>query len=278
MKVNNFILTGFDRSGTSAISRTLSMHPQVELVFRPFNGGSIREKMYQILSNDNVSDADVKFFAALSKGCFDSSYLKSWWHEKFSTVKDEFVDGHLHLLITNLNHFTLPWLSQEYPNIENWAIWREPLDIIQSCVENNFLGDWYQDALLNVHETVKGDEFLRENFGRYEGILDDDVKKIAYLLAVRNTYLFQNVGAGKFVDYDLFKVDPNNALRAILEYFELDLSFDFSPMLGQDLNSVPGAQKYSPGKVKEYTFSTDQRAFIDEIIVPLRDLYQRKKL
>lgn len=276
MKINNFILTGFDRSGTSAISRTLAMHPTVELVFRPFNGGSIREKMYEILSDENVSDGDVQFFSELSKGKFDSPYVVSWWHKKYSTISDHFAEGRLHLLITNLNHFTLPWVSTKFPNVENWAIWRNPLDIVQSCLENDFLGDWYEDALGIVIKSVRSNEFLSTHFLQYEDCLDDDVKKISYLLAVRNTYLLNNIEHGKIVNYDLFKTDPNRALRPVLDHFDLDSSYDFSSMLDQDLNSVPGKVKYAPGIKKQHTFSEENSEFLSRIMVPLYKAFREK--
>jgi hypothetical protein len=278
MKINNFILTGFDRSGTSAISRTLAMHPSVELVFRPFNGGSVREKMYEILSDENVSDADIRFFSELSKGRFDSAYVVSWWHKKYSTISDHFLEDRLHLLITNLNHFTVPWVSTKFPNVESWAIWRNPLDIVQSCLENNFLGDWYEDALVNVIKAVRSNEFLSTHFLQYEECLDDEVKKISYLLAVRNTYLLNSIEHGKIVDYDLFRTDPNSALRPVLNYFGLDSSYDFSGMLNQDLNSVPGKVKYAPGIKKKHTFSEENSEFLSRIMMPLYNAFREKSV
>ncbi len=252
------------------------MHPSVELVFRPFNGGSIREKMYDILSDENVSDADVQFFSELSKGKFDSRYVVSWWHKKYSSISNRFLEDRLHVIITNLNHFTVPWVSAKFPNIESWAIWRNPLDIVQSCLENNFLGDWYEDALENVIQAVRSDEFLSSQFLQYEDCLDDEVKKISYLLAVRNTYLFNNIERGKIVDYDLFKTDPNRALRPVLDYFELDSSYDFSSMLEQDLNSVPGKVRYAPGMKKKHTFSDENVEFLSRVMLPLQEALGRK--
>jgi len=278
MKNNNLILTGFDRSGTSAISRTLAQHPDIELIFRPFNGGSIREKMYEILSDENVTKSDVRFFTELSNGRFDASYVVSWWHKKYSTISDQFSEDKLHLLITNLNHFTIPWVSSNFPYIESWAIWRDPLDVVQSCLENDFLGEWYDDALANVKETVRSDSFLCSHFKQYENRLDDDVKKVSYLLAVRNTYLFNSIDPGKVVDYDVFKVDPNRALGPLLQHFSLDRGYDFSGMLEQDLNSVPGKVKYTPGRSKKHLFSEGQAIFLDEILMPLYKAYKEKNV
>lgn len=278
MKVNNVILTGFDRSGTSAISKTIAQHPQVELVFRPFNGGSIRRKMYQILSDQNASQSDFEFFEGLQKGKFLSAYVESWWHQKYSTIKDAFADNKLHLLITNLNHFTIPWLKERFPLLENWAIWREPLDVLQSCIENDFLGNWYLDALTEVRVAVDATECLRRHFRTYSNRLDDDVKTTAYLIAVRNTYLFENIEHGKLIDYELFKKDPNTALLPFLQYFGLDEDFDFTPMLTRDLNSIPGRVQYVPGKPKVYNFSLEQREFVDELFAPLRAAFLRKNL
>lgn len=278
MKRNNFILTGFDRSGTSAISRTLALHPQVELVFRPFNGGSIRSKMYDVLSNESVSDEDIHFFSELEKGRFDAPYVKSWWHKKYSTITDHFLEDQIHVVITNLNHFTIPWVASNFPKIESWAIWREPLDIIQSCIDNHFLGDWYADALTQVKATVRNNDFLRQHFLPYESLLNDDIKKTAYLLAVRNTFLFHHIELGKLIDYELFKNDPNAGLMPLLTFFGLDVDFDFTVMLERDLNSVLGKVKYSPGQSKKYTFSAEHRVFFDELLAPLYAAYASKKI
>ena len=61
--INNLILNGFDRCGSSAIARVLSKHPDIELIFQPFNSGNIRRIMYQIMSEQNAKEEDYRFFS-----------------------------------------------------------------------------------------------------------------------------------------------------------------------------------------------------------------------
>ena len=163
-KNNNLILIGFDRSGTSAISRTLAMHPEVELVFRPFNSGPIRKKMYQILDHSTVSKEDINFFNFLNNGKLYSKYIVSDWHKKYSNIKNEFKKDKLHVLITNLNHFSVKWVKENFHHIEQWAIWRDPIETLNSCVKNDFYNDWYNDALHQVIYAVRSNNILSRKF------------------------------------------------------------------------------------------------------------------
>lgn len=139
--MNNFILNGYDRSGTSAISRILAKHPDIELIFRPFNSGPVRKKMYSIWDKSTPTEIDNSFFKKLEEGILDADYFVSGWHEKFSTVENSFKENKLHVIITNINHFTVEWVSKYYPKIEQWAIWRDPIMILNSCVKNEFYGN-----------------------------------------------------------------------------------------------------------------------------------------
>ncbi len=276
--MNNFILIGFDRSGTSAISRTLSQHPEMELIFRPFNSGPIRHKMYQILNTSVVSAEDTAFFAKLEKGELDSSYFVSQWHQKFSTVKDEFKQDKLHVIISNINHFAVRWVKDEFPKIEQWAIWRDPEEILNSCIKNEFYGDWYSDALTQVIDTVRSDSELMSLFGKWiEEVLNGNYTvKTAYLLAVRNYFLFKEIDANKVINYDIFKSNPNKALRPVLSYFDLDQTFDFSPFLDIDLNSIPSIDGYSANKTGENIISQQDMEIAREMFAPLNNVFSKK--
>ena len=276
--MNNFILIGFDRSGTSAISRTLAQHPQIELIFRPFNSGPIRKKMYEVLSDQDVTNQDIKFFSYLERGKLDSSYFNSEWHTKFSTVKDSFKDGKTHVIITNINHFTVKWVNENFPLQEQWAIWRNPFDILNSCVKNKFYGEWYNDALEQVFKTVRNNSDLVNYFLPWESKVKDSnmVIKTAYLLAVRNYFLFSNIAIGKVVDYEIFKSNPNKALEPILNSFRLDSGFDFSNYLNEDLNSIPSIDGYKPNKKSTVILSEEEMSIAKLLFEPLIDLYQSK--
>ncbi len=277
MNINNAILIGFDRSGTSAISRTLATHPQIELIFRPFNSGSIREKMYEILSEKNTSDEDNKFFKGLENNILWTEYINSQWHWKYSTVKKSFHADNFHVIITNLNHFSIEWLNVNFPTLQNWAIWRDPLEILQSCVENRFYKDWYTDALNPLMLSVKSNLDLDYHFGEYVEKLNNDVRLTAFFIGVRNYFLFKNINKGMYIDYDLFKSNPNLSLKYFLEFNNININYDFDPMLYKDLNSIQGTIKYQAGRKKQITISKEDLKFCNKLFEPLYTVFQNKR-
>jgi len=274
MKINNFILIGFDRSGTSAISKILAKHPQVELVYRPFNSGPIRKKMYKIMNDGIASDADINFFTKLGNNSFDESYIVSDWHKKYSTIKHDFKNGKLHVLITNLNHFSTRWVNDKFPNIEQWAIWRDPIEILNSCVKNDFYSSWYDDALNQVFTSVKEDSDLSKHFESFIKDINNsnDVIKTAFLIAVRNYFLFKNVDRQKIIVYENFKENPNEALQKLIAYFNLNDNFDFSPYLEIDLNTIPSADGYERNKKGKFVLKDDDVEMAKLLFRPLYDL------
>lgn len=277
--MNNFILIGFDRSGTSAISRTLAKHPKVELVFRPFNSGPIRQKMFQILNESNVSEEDIHFFEELQNGVLYSEYIVSDWHKKFSTIQNSFKPGHLHTIITNLNHFSTKWVAERFPLIEQWAIWRDPLEILNSCMKNQFYGNWYGNALQQVFQSVKNDIELRAIFKSWIDKVEvgNTVLKTAFLIATLNYFLFKNIKKGKIIDYEVFRYDPNQSLFHLLKYFELEESFDFTPFLNLDLNSIPSIDGYQKNKRSEKVITSEETKIAKDLFAPLYELYKEKQ-
>ncbi|MEX2409763.1 MAG: hypothetical protein WD607_00085 [Candidatus Paceibacterota bacterium] len=276
--MNNFILHGYDRSGTSAISRTLAKHPDIELVFRPFNSGPIRKKMYIIWDKSTPSKVDVDFFEKLEKDRLEVDYFVSEWHEKFSTVEDSFNKNKLHVIITNINHFTVEWVSDSYPKIEQWAIWRDPIMILNSCVKNEFYGEWYSDALRQVFDSVNKNKELNSLFGEFiEDVKTGSVAiKTAFLIATRNYFLFNNIKKGKIIDYEIFKKDANEALKPVLKYFRISLDYDFNQYLKVDLNSIPSKDGYSRNKKREIIL-TDEEVKLSKIMFkPLYEVYYSK--
>lgn len=276
--MNNAILIGFDRSGTSAISRSLAMHPDIELIFRPFNSGSLRKKMYEILDDKNISEEDLLFFEKLQQEELYSDYFVSEWHLKYSTVKTAFKPGKFHLMITNINHFSIRWVSQNFPRIEQWGIWRDPIDILNSCVKNKFYGSWYEDALSTILISVEREKSLAEHFGDYIDLVKcgNDVIKTAFLLAVRNYFLFANINPCKVINYEVFKTDANSALKHFLKYFKLNEEFDFNPFLDQDLNSIASIDGYKKNKSSKNVLSRDEELIANELFNPLYNIYEER--
>ena len=274
--INNFILIGFDRSGTSAISKAISGHPQVNLVYRPFNSGPIRKKMYTILDEGNTTQEDKLFFQELEKNSFYSDYVVSTWHEKYSDIGNDFEKEKLHLLITNINHFSVAWVKNQYPKIEQWAIWRDPKYILNSCMKNNFFNDWYQDSLGFLVETVSKNTLLNHQFSWIisDIVNQSSVVKVAFIIAVRNYFLFYHINPRKIISYDLFKVNPDLSLKHLCDYFNLDIKkFSFSKYLDMDLNSIPSVDGYSKHKKDVITYDLSHEELINRLFYPLYELY-----
>lgn len=275
MVLNNLILIGFDRSGTSAISKILAKHDEIELVYRPFNSGPIRHKMYKILDDSIVDKYDINFFKKLQDNVFDSSYVVSGWHKKYSTIKDDFIEGQLHVLITNLNHFSVKWVNDNFPAIEQWGIWRDPVEILNSCIKNNFYDSWYDDALEQVIKTVKKDSELKIHFDSFSNyvIEANDVIKTAFLIAVRNYFLFKHIDRKKVIIYEDFKANPNKALEYLLNHFGINKKYDFSPYLEIDLNTIPSADGYSKNKKRKFVLRNADLVEAKKMFEPLYEIF-----
>lgn len=271
-KPNNLILIGFDRCGSSAISRTLANHPKIELIFQPFNSGSIRKKMYQIMCDQNATVEDHTFFKKLENNELWNDYIVSEWHRKYSTVY-EFKKDHLHIIKTTLNHFTIHWVQRKFPALELWGIWREPLSILASIERNHCYNKWYKDALAEVSETVATCPLLSEQFGCFIGKCENETQAAAFLIAVRSYYLFYYLENSKIIIYEKFTDSPNEELTKICSYFDIGL-FDFHQFINDDLN-VSG-KSYEKNKDHTKTINSKDRKFAETLFNPLIDLLNKK--
>ncbi|RMG78390.1 MAG: hypothetical protein D6707_09915 [Bacteroidetes bacterium] len=264
---HKLILHSFDRSGSSAIARTLSTHPDIELIFQPFNSSSLRTKMYQILSDEIITDEEKKFFELLNRNQLYEEFIVSEWHKKHSTTH-EIKENKLNIIKTTINHFSVKWINDTYPNIHQWAIWRNPFEILQSILDNNFQKKWYSDALHNLIPTVKSNELLAHNFGNISP--KNEVEITAYLIAVRNFFLFYHIEDNKIIDYQMFKSNPNKELSKILAAYNLK-DYNFSQSAKNDLNVIG---KSFNRKQKKALLPADIKS-AEKIFLPLWGLYEK---
>lgn len=270
---NNLILNGFDRCGSSAISRLLATHPQIELMSHPFNSGSIRHKMYQVMTDDIASNEDVKFFSNLEQGVFWKDYVVSPWFEKHSTSL-EFVSGKFHVLKTTLNHLTIRWIKERFPGIEFWGIWRDPFDILASLVRNDFYGKWYTDALPQLTEALQeSGDFPSEFASHCGGREKNEVRTIAFLIAVRSYYFFKYLEPGKLINYEIFKDDPSIELNKVIRHFDL-AEYSFDGNNDKDYNVI--GLEYEKGKIHRHLIMPEDMEFIEEIFDPLFKLMDER--
>ena len=264
------ILNGFDRCGSSAISRTLSQHPQVELIFQPFNSGSVRKKMYQIWDDAVASEKDRSFFKALSVGQIDESYIESEWYYKYSTTR-KIIPGRLHVIKTTINHFTAEWHNSNFPEIPMWGIWREPESILKSILRNDFTDQWYVDALESLKPVLSQRDYLKD-YIRFLPHLDSVVALTAFFIAVRSHYFFFHIPIERILRYETFVESPNRELGRVCEMFDLEI-FDFSTFSKRDLNVIGKAHKTSDNNDYMEVLSSD---LIADIFNPLREMMCRK--
>ena len=273
MTINSLILNGFDRCGSSAIVKTFATHPQVEIIFQPFNSGSIRRKMYQVMTDEIASAEDVRFFADLEQGRFWRKYVVSPWFEKHSTVLD-FVPGRLHVLKTTLNHLTIRWIRERFDGIEFWGIWRDPRDILASLVRNDFFGKWYPDALPQLAETMReSTEFPPEFAHHMARVENNEIRTLAFLIAVRSYFFFKHLEREKLINYENFKAEPNFELNKLIGYFGL-ATFSFDGDSGKDHNVI--GLGYEQGKSHRHLIGEEDSAFAEKIFTPLFALMERR--
>lgn len=268
---NNFILNGFDRCGSTAISRVLSEHPDIELIVQPFNGGSIRRKLYQVLDDDNTDDADRRFFAELEGGRLDTSYIESDWHTNHSTVP-QFVKNKIHLIKTTQNHLTVKWVSTHFPKVEQWGIWREPLDILASLVRNGFHVAWYSVGFEQLAKTVSSNDDLCEVFNHLTSHATNEISRMAFMIAVRTWFYFHHIESAKVIIYERFLEDGSGELARVTNYFRLK-DFQYTQDRSLDLNLV--GRGYQAGVRHLNEVPTADIHTAERIFEPLRVVYDR---
>ncbi|MEX0719975.1 MAG: hypothetical protein WD059_04850 [Balneolaceae bacterium] len=259
------IVNGFDRSGSSAITRLLSTHPKVELIMQPFNSGFIREKMYSILKETDEKSPEHVFFKSLKNNKLNNDLIKSHWHYKHSTTQS-FREGQLHIIKTTINHFAQKWMNENYPDIDVWGIWRKPEDIVDSIIRNEFYGEWYEDALTQIIPTVNNSKLLYKYYLRFISDLDSITKKTAFLVAVRSHFFFYYLKPQYVIEYEKFTEDPNY-LNSFFNHYELS-SIDITERSSNDLNIIG---KYKDKK-EEVNYSEEEENFMDEVFKPLKEL------
>jgi hypothetical protein len=263
------IINGFDRSGSSAITKLLATHPHVELIMQPFNSGFIRKKMYSILEETDKQSPEHVFFKALKNNKLKNDLIVSDWHYKYSTTQ-KFKEGQLHIIKTTINHFAQKWMIENYPEIDVWGIWREPKDIVDSIIRNEFYGEWYDDALEQIVPTVEKNELLNRYYSKYSGNLNSIVKKTAFLIAVRSHFFFRYLKPGFVMNYEEFK-GRANYLNDFLEHYGLS-KIDLKKNSSKDLNIVG---EYNQDK-KSVKYSSNELIFLNEIFLPLKVLVKER--
>lgn len=258
------IINGFDRSGTSAIVRTLAQHPDIEIFMQPFNSGPIRRRMNEIWDERVADAADIRFFRGLEARRIERDYIVSHWFERDSTTT-EFLPGRLHVIKTTINHLAVRWIRDSFPALDQWAIWREPHDILASLIRNGFDEAWYSQAFDELLPTVRADSWLEARFGR---LIDGAVHphaRMAFVIAVRNAFLMRHTEPDRILRFEDFLHLGPGCLKVFSAHYGLR-PFDFS--VAGDLNIVGKA--YEPGASHVAAIDPAARDAIEAIFAPLK--------
>lgn len=263
------IINGFDRSGSSAITKLLATHPHVELIMQPFNSGFIRKNMYSILEETDEQSPEHVFFKALKNNKLKNDLIVSHWHYKYSTTQ-KFKEGQLHIIKTTINHFAQKWMIENYPEIDVWGIWREPNDIVDSIIRNKFYGEWYTEAIEQIVPTIRNIELLDKYYSEFITELDSLAKKTSFLVAVRSYFFFYYLKPELVIDYGKFNQDPNY-LNLFLGYYDIS-SIDMSEKSSYDLNIIG---EYETGKEK-INYTEEEEIFMHKLFKPLKALVAEK--
>jgi len=267
------LLTGFDRCGSSMIARALGQHPEINLLFQPFNGTEVSKTQWERWNKNETHAAPEKFIRELQQGKVEHDYIRSDWFRKYSSSQE--VKPGLNLIKDTKLHFKLGWLRHHFPSIEVYGIWREPEEILHSLVKNNFHQSWYgylTPEILN-HAVAQFDRLshyaamIKENSEGYE--------RMALGIAMRTEILLQSMPSSNWFVYEDVVAQPDFILNKFLARFNLP-AFDFSNVMRHDYN-VAGALPAERISWEAY-FSPLQQKKIAAIFQRLNALAKPKSL
>lgn len=255
------ILNGFDRSGTSAISRTLASHSKAELIMQPFNSGFLRKRMYDEFGIENYEEVEQAkiFFNDLRENKLNNDLINSHWYYKESSTL-EYIPKKLHIIKTTINHLAQKWMKDNYSDIDVWGIWRDPKEIVSSIMNNGFYGKWYNEGINSIRKTVESVDFLNQYYMHFFERLDTDVKRTSFLLAVRTHFFLNFLDEDKLIDYAIFKNDADHGLERFVNYYNLN-NYNFNEYSKKDLNLI-GRHFLNREK---FSFSRNDHKFMNEI-------------
>ena len=156
------LLVGFDRSGSSMVAKLLGAHPGVNVLFQPFNSSEVHRAQWTIWPPEQPAPETEAFLRGLLEGRLDRSYVRSDWFWKHSTAHT--VDPERVNLIKDTKlHFQVGWLAKRFPEIELFALWRDPRGILCSLLRNDFHRRWYgDDAFRELRDLVDASDALAE--------------------------------------------------------------------------------------------------------------------
>lgn len=267
------LLEGFDRCGSSMIARVLALHPEVNLIFQPFNSTEVSKTQWARWQVNESHLLTVNFIENLSKGKINRDYIQSDWFKNYSSSQQ--VQPKLNLIKDTKFHFKIDWLQHHFPAIAVYGIWRQPEEILHSLVRNGFHKTWY-DYL--TPEMLKRSISFYESLSSYSSLLEktlEDYEVMAIGIALRTEILSQAVSPSNWLVYEDVVREPNFILNQFLKRFNLP-AHDFSAAMQEDFN-VAGTFSSERTSWKDF-FSSAQQQNIAAIFQQLNSRQTPKTL
>ncbi|HXH18243.1 MAG TPA: sulfotransferase [Chitinophagales bacterium] len=254
-------LIGFDRSGSSMIARMLAHHPQINLLFHPFNSTEVTHTQWRYWEPEEKHNATARFLRKMTEGVLDKSYIKSDWFYNYSKTLEIQPDG-LNLIKDTKFHFKIEWLRKNFPQIEVFGIWRNPRDILCSLLRNDFHRTWYShlniELLMSICSGIKRlrkyRQFLKAPIGQEE--------IMAIALAMRTEMLLVQTKKTNWLVYEKILAKPDVHLNSFTARFRLK-PFQFGKFLQNDYN-VAGKKFEKTGQWKTF-FSASEKKKVNRI-------------
>jgi hypothetical protein len=257
------IINGFDRSGTTLIAKVLATHPQVELIFQPFNRTVVHETQWAEWEPEVRCPELEAFLDSLLSGRLDRSFLKSEWCANQSTTLEPQA-GKLHVIKSTKLHFKSRWLRSRYPQMPLFGIYRDPRGVLCSLVRNGFHVSWYgARAFAGVSRFLETRPDLDAMYGRFLRDARDDVEKMAVVIAVRTRVMGESLDPSRWLVYEEVLKDPNGELNGFLARFGLS-EMRFSSALRRDWNVV--GERFKAADLWRSRFGRDELERLEPIL------------
>lgn len=248
------LLEGFDRCGSSMIARVLAHHPEVNLLFQPFNNTEVTKTQWQCWKSNEAHPETERFLESLLQGKIEHAYIQSDWFRNYSSSQE--VKQGLNIIKDTKMHFKAEWLRQRFPEMKVYGIWRQPEEILHSLVRNGFHKTWYdyltpellQHAIRSYESLTPYAFLLEKNLAEYE--------VMAIGIALRTEVLLQSVSQDNWLVYENVVHEPNQVFNQFLKRFNLP-AYDFSSTMQNDFN-VAGTFSAEKTSWKDF-FSAQQQ-------------------
>jgi hypothetical protein len=231
------VLCGFDRSGSSMVARLVARHPEVECLFQPDNGTVLHRTQWERWAPEHRDAEAERFFAELIAGRLDRSFIRSDWFANHSSTT-AIVPGRLHIVKSTKLHLKVDWLAARFPELPLFALVRDPMATLASLVDNDFHRTWYGardfEALCAL---VASSPELPAPLRAAVLAADDDVSRMAAMIAVRTRLLVDAVPAARVLHHERIVADPDGELCRLVGHFGRP-PFGFAAHAGEDFNVV----------------------------------------